>query len=325
MKKNLILIGMMVCSMTILGQAKQDATTTSPERGWYMKLGGSYFGQTAATEFPEVGGQLPNKDVYTGGVGTNKLSSRERVTGSFGAGFRSGLTAGFRFNTRVGFEMGLNYYSSNSKTMAQTTNRLIAYNPSTTAATYLDFTASGTIRAFDLAPALVLFLGESNGFEPYSKVGVILPVHGDLTIETDRSYRTLVGATQVAETLAYSKDVVKPQPTLGFSAVLGSSYKISKNLSAFAELEYRNFTVHGKTKETEIYTENGVDKLNTPTTFRADASYSAIHTNYVDRLDTNSNNSEFNSASVSTRAKDELSSYVGISGLGLTLGLKYSL
>jgi hypothetical protein len=47
-----------------------------------------------------------------------------------------------------------------------------------------------------------------------------------------------------------------------------------------------------KTKETEVYTENGVDRLNTPTAFRQDAF--AIHTNYVDRLDANSNNSEFN-------------------------------
>ena len=321
MKKSLILVGMMVCSMTMLGQAKED----TKKEIWYFKLGGSYFTQTAATEFPVVGGQLPNKDVYTGGVGTNKLSSRESVTGSFGAGFRSGLTAGYRFNSRVGFEMGVNYYTSNSKTMAQTTNRLIAYNPTTTAATYLDFTATGTIKALDLAPSLVLFLGQSKDFEPYTKVGVILPVYGDLTIDTDRNYRTLVGANQVAETKAYSRDIVKPNPTLGFTAALGTSYKLGNKLSAFAEIEYRNFTVHGKTKETTVYTENGVDKLNTPTTFRADASYSAIHTNYVDRLDANSNNSEYNSATVSTRAKDELSSYVGISGLGLTLGLKYSL
>jgi hypothetical protein len=73
------------------------------------------------------------------------------------------------------------------------------------------------------------------------------------------------------------------------------------------ELEYRNFTVHGKTKETEVYTENGVDRLNTPTAFRQDAF--AIHTNYVDRLDANSNNSEFNPTTYdSSKAKDELSS-----------------
>jgi hypothetical protein len=43
--------------------------------------------------------------------------------------FRTGITAGYRFNTRLGVEMGVNYYSSNDKTMAQTTNRLIPYDP----------------------------------------------------------------------------------------------------------------------------------------------------------------------------------------------------
>ncbi|AWG21020.1 hypothetical protein FFWV33_05445 [Flavobacterium faecale] len=321
MKKKILLLGMMACSITMMGQSKEDTT----DKGWYLKVGGSYFVQTAATEFPVVGGQLPNRDVYTGTLGSNKLASRESVTGSFGEGFRTGLTGGYRINNRVGVEMGLNYYSSNSKTMAETTNRLISYNPATSpAATYVSFEAEGKIRAFDLSPALVLFLGKSHGFEPYTKVGIIVPVHGTLEIDTNRDYLTFVGANQVAETKAYSKDVIKPNPTLGFMASLGTSYKLGKNLSAFAELEYRNFTVHGKTKETEIYTENGVDKLNTTTSFRA-ASYSAIHTNYVSSLNSTSNNSEYNTNADTTKAKEELSSYVGISGLGLTLGLKYNL
>ncbi|KVV13693.1 outer membrane beta-barrel protein [Flavobacterium sp. TMP13] len=321
MKKKLLIAGLFACSMSMVAQSDDAQKNES----WYFKLGGSYFMQTASTEFPVVGGQLPNRDVYVGGPGANKLASRESVTGSFGEGFRTGLTAGYRFNTRLGVEMGINYYSSASKTMAQTTNRLIAYNPTTTAATYLNFDAEGQIRAFDLAPSLVLFLGEANGFEPYTKVGVIVPVHGDLTIKTDRAYSTFVGANQVANTDAYSKDVVKPNPTVGFMAALGTSYKLGKNISAFAELEYRNFTVHGKTKETEVYTENGVDKLNTTTTFR-EASYAAIHSNYVKSLNGSSNNDDFNTTSFDdTKPMDELSSYVGISGLGLTLGLKYSL
>lgn len=302
----------------------QTEKADKPE-SWYFKLGASYFNQTASTEFPVVGGQLPNRDVYAGTLTNNKLVSRESVTGSFGQGFRSGITAGYRFSTRLGVEMSANYYVSNEKTMAQTTNRLASYNPTTTVATYVNFTAEGEIKAFDLAPAIVMFLGEAHGFEPYTKVGVIVPVHGTLDIKTNREYISFVGANQVAKTDAYSKDVVKPNPTLGFMATLGTSYKLGKHISAFAELEYRNFTVHGKTKETTAYTENGVDKLNETTTFRA-ASYSAIHTNYVDKLDTNSNNALTNPNGVdTTKPMDELSSYVGISGLGLTLGLKYSL
>jgi len=321
MKKNLFLLGLLACSMVSVAQ-----TTEKPE-SWYFKLGGSYFNQTASTEFPEVGGQAPNRDVYSGTLTSNKLVSRESITGSFGQGFRSGITAGYRFSTRLGVEMSANYYISNSKTMAQTTDRLYGYDPATTAATYISFTAEGQIKAFDLAPSIVMFLGDAHGFEPYTKVGVIVPIHGTLDIKTDRELLTYVGANQVAKNNIYSKDVVKPNPTIGFMAAVGTSYKLGKHISAFAELEYRNFTVHGKSKETTEYTVNGQDALATRNT-------SQRYTNYHEKLDVNSNNALFNpntatsDATDTTRPNDkmdELSSYVGISGLGLTLGVKYSL
>ncbi len=323
MKKNLFLLGLLVCSMTAMAQTEK---AEKPE-SWYFKLGGSYFNQTASTEFPEVGGQAPNRDVYSGTLTNNKLVSRESITGSFGQGFRSGITAGYRFTTRLGVEMSANYYISNSKTMAQTTDRLYGYDAANNVATYISFNAEGQIKAFDLAPAVVLFLGETHGFEPYTKVGVIVPVHGTLDIKTNRELLSYVGANQVAKNDIYSKDVVKPNATIGFMASLGTSYKLGKNISAFAELEYRNFTVHGKSKETTEYTVNGQDALATRNT-------SQRYTTYHSKLDVNSNNPLFNpntatsDTSDTTRPNDkmdELSSYVGISGLGLTLGIKYSL
>ncbi|RTZ10096.1 hypothetical protein EKM05_04830 [Flavobacterium sp. GSP27] len=287
MKKNLFLFGFMFCSMIVIGQ-------TEKKESWYFKLGGSYFLQTAATEFPTVGGQSALSTVYVGG----DLVSEESVTGSFGEGFRTSGSVGYRFTDRLGLEMGINYYNSTDKTMVKRVD-----DGATT------LRSVGQITAFDLAPALVFFLGEVKGFETYSKVGVIVPVHGDLTIETN--------AVAGAGVNVFSKDVIKPNPTVGFQAALGTSYKLAKNLSAFAELEYRNFTVHGKDKETTEFTVNGVDRLNTRT-------ISQIHSNYSDRLDSNSNNAQFNTVDTS-RPTDELSSYVGISGLGLTLGVKYSL
>ncbi|MDR7208386.1 outer membrane beta-barrel protein [Flavobacterium piscis] len=312
MKKHLFLIGFMICSMVTIAQTD---SADKPE-SWYFKLGGSYFIQTAATEFPIVNGQLPNTDVYAADGTT--LISRETNHGSFGEGFRTGLTAGYRFSTRLGVEMGINYYSSADKLMVETTNRLVATSP---ANIFVTGDAVGKIRAWDLSPSLVLFLGENKGFEPYTKVGVIVPIHGDLTIETNREYSTAAGV--MAKT--YSEDVVKPNPTIGFMAALGTSYKLGTRISVYAELEYRNFTVHGKSKETEVYTENGEDKLNTTTNFRA-ASYSANHTNYVDKLTTSSNSKVTNPDGFDdTKATDDISSYVGISGVGLTFGLRYSL
>jgi opacity protein-like surface antigen len=303
MKKNLFVLGLIVCTMSMVAQ-------TEKKESWYFKLGGSYFLQTAATEFPTVGGNDALSKVYVGG----KLVSEESITGSFGEGFRTGIAAGYRFNTRLGVEMGVNYYSSSNKTMAQTTTDQIFVS---NGKPVYNFKSEGQITAFDLAPALVLFLGEHNGFEPYTKVGVLVPIHGDLEITTDAIAPT--GVASPATIAIHSVDKVKPNPTVGFTAALGTSYKLGKNISAFAELEYRNFTVHGKTKETTEFTRNGQDALASRTTAQ-------IHTNYVDRLDVNSNNAATNPNGLdSTKAMDELSSYVGISGLGLTVGLKYSL
>jgi opacity protein-like surface antigen len=297
MKKNIFLLGLIACSMTMMAQSENRE---NKERGWYFKLGASYFTQATATEFPTVGGRAANKDVYVGG----KLTSRESVTGSFGEGFRYGGNVGYRFTDRLGVEMGINYYNSNSKTMVQT----ISQNTTV-------LKSEGQVKALDLAPALVLFLGEVKGFETYSKVGVIIPVNGDLTIKTNAIVPT--SATTTAS--IYSVDEVKPNPTVGFLAALGTSYKLGKNLSAFAEVEYRNFTVHGKTKETTEFTVNGTDAL-------ASRSQADIHTNYSNQINSTSNNMQTNAAGFdSTKPTDDLSSYISISGVGLTLGLKYSL
>ena len=295
--------------MTTIAQTEK---ADKPET-WYFKLGGSYFNQTASTEFPTVSGHDAMNRTYVGG----KLVSEKSITGSFGQGFRTGITAGYRFNTRLGVELGANYYTSNDKTMAQTTSDV----PITPSGVY-SFKSVGQITAFDVAPALVLFLGEHKGFEPYSKVGVLVPVHGDLEITTDAyapiAFNPTTGAP-VAFGDVHSVDKVKPNPTIGFTAALGTSYKLGKHISAFAELEYRNFTVHGKTKETTEFTVNGKDAL-------ASRSTAQIHTNYRDGIDVNSNNAATNPNGVNKdKPMDELSSYVGISGLGLTLGLKYSL
>jgi hypothetical protein len=87
-------------------------------------------------------------------------------------------------------------------------------------------------------------------------------------------------------------------------------------------LEYRNFTVHGKPKKLK-FIENGVDKLNTTTTLGKHHMLQFTHY-YVDRLDSTLI-IEYNESGYDSTKMEELSSYVGISGLGLTLGLKYSL
>jgi opacity protein-like surface antigen len=299
MKKNLLILVFMACSMTMIGQTDKDE---SKKENWYFKVGGSYFVQAAATEFPSVNGREPLKQVYQDG----DLVSKESVTGSFGEGFRTGLSVGYRFTDRLGAEMGINYYASNSKTMLETISQ---------GETVLQ--AKGQVKAFDLAPALVLYLGEVKGFEPYTKVGVIVPIDGKLEIKTNAISN---GA------IVYREDVIKPNATVGFLAALGTSYKISNKLSAFGEIEYRNFTVHGKDKEVIEYTYNGTDRLALPEGHPLYVTTAERYTNYSDRLNSNSNNEATNASGFdSSKPSDDLSSYISISGVGLTLGLRYNL
>jgi opacity protein-like surface antigen len=295
MKKNLFLLGFIAFTMSVFGQ-------TEKKESWYFKLGGSYFVQAAATEFPSVNGREPLKQVYENGV----LVSKESITGSFGEGFRAGLSIGYRFTDRLGAEMGVNYYASNSKTMVETISQDVTV-----------LQAKGQVRALDLAPALVLYLGKVKGFEPYTKVGIIVPVSGKLDIKTNAISNGAV---------IYREDVIKPNPTVGFLAALGTSYKISGKLAAFGEIEYRNFTVHGKDKEVTAYTYNGTDRLTLPEGHPLYVTTAERYTNYSDHLDRNSNNQETNASGFdSSKPTDDLSSYISISGVGLTLGLRYSL
>jgi hypothetical protein len=70
-----------------------------------------------------------------------------------------------------------------------------------------------------------LFLGEVKGFESYSKVGVIVPINGKLVIETTQDYN---GPAVGGQRTIVQEDEVKPNPTVGFLAALGTSYKLGK-------------------------------------------------------------------------------------------------
>ncbi len=320
-----LIIKEMIKKFMLLGAVALSLATNAQDskRGFYLKAGGSYFLQTVGTEFPVVSGLAATNEttlITVGGTGvSSSLVSKESITGSFGEGSRTNLIGGFRLSERFGVEMGVHYYMSASKTMAE---RHVSIKTPVSSIGDFDAVVSGKIRALDLSPSVVLYLGEVNKFEPYTKVGVIIPVFGDLTIKSTTKSTI---SPLYASNPAFSKyrnsertDVVKPNPTLGFMASLGTSYKIAPKLSAYAEIEYRNFTVHGKTKETTEYRVEGVNQLpNLP--------YSESHTNYVNQLNTTSNSLETNQTGFdSSKPKDELSSYVGISGIGLSLGMRYN-
>ena len=121
--------------------------------------------------------------------------------------------------------MGIHYYSSKDIVMMSQT----IYDPTQTLP-LLDLESKGQVEAFDVAPSLVLSFGGGKKFYPYTHVGLIIPVGGHLDITT-RLVDPL-GLSRPGSGLSLivmnRKDRIIPRPTVGFKAVLGGSYNLSK-------------------------------------------------------------------------------------------------
>lgn len=296
MLKKIVLLGLLVSSSIVLAQNDRPE-----KKGFYFLVGATYFVKAATTEFPTVGGLSPTNETSV----NNVVTSREHIKGTFGEGFRINLVEGYRSTNRLGLEIGTHYYVSNTTIMAERHNFSNAVN--------YDLTVKGTIKNFDLSPSLVVFLGERGKFEPFSRIGFIIPFYGRSEIIT-----TQMSSNPSLAPNVYKRDVIKPDATIGFTAALGTSYKISGKFSAYTEVEFRNLTSHGKTKETTDYSINGVDQIPLK-------SYSETHTEYVDSLNASSNALTNPNGIDPNKALNELRSSVGISGVGLTLAVRYTL
>jgi hypothetical protein len=307
------------------------------EKGFYLKPSGSYFIKVTPVEFPNVGplqprdieGYLvsPSADNPSVSETDTKVST---ITGSFGQGWRAGLAGGYAFSRHLSFELSVNYFQSEEKRM--TRQHILDFDRTTTAL-YLE--SKGSVKALDLAPSLVFWLGNDGTFKPYARIGAIVPVYGRLKIKTnikDKYGLTYAqdpsGTVYVNNITLAEEDEIVPRPTVGFTGALGVKIPIASALSIFAEVEYRNVSVSSKTKEIKKYAGSGtavsaVGDKNVTLTLE-DLSYAQRHTIYEDTLDETSNvedeNGEYKDKN---SASKDLRSYINIGGLGLNIGVIY--
>lgn len=273
----------LAASMFVLGSSLQAQDAN--QRKWYIKPYASYFFSVTPVEYPAIGG-LPSRDrsfVLNPVTQAQTTQSESIMTGSFGAGYRLGLTGGYRFNDIVGVELALNYYKSNRQDMAKQNGVFGGTGTAVDGTLALSMEATGQVTAMDVAPALVLFVpNKSDVFKPYAKVGVIVPVGGyseNITRITDNTGNVAVSqglftastraavAQQAAQQyqaagLPYNTpnpvmllanvervDRTRSNPTIGFQAALGTDFRVSSRISLNFEVEYRNVTVASKRRD----------------------------------------------------------------------------
>ena len=293
-------------------------------RGFYLKPTGSYFLKVTPVEFPNVGVLQPRDYVFSinPSTGAQTIISERNITGSFGQGWRAGISGGFRFNDIVAIEMGVNYFKSEENTMAKQqgfigNNRVLALE------------AVGQATAIDLTPSLVFHLPTGGNFKPYIKVGAVVPVYGYLTLNTSVDDKTgsiakTVNPSFAAITLTRSEEV-KPTPTIGFLGGAGFNYPLGKNISFFSEIEYRNVSVNSDSKELKSF--NGVGTLANGAQVNvrlSDMPTAVREVNYQRKL-TSSSNVAGQPGYDPNKPSDDLKSYINIGGLGLNIGIKIGL
>lgn len=293
-------------------------------RGFYLKPTGSYFLRVMPVEFPNVGSLQPVDYSFSINptTGARALISEKAITGSFGQGFRAGITGGFRFNDVVAIEMGANFFQSDRNTMARQSG-FIGGNQ------VLALESRGQVTAVDLTPSLVFHLPTDAKFKPYLKAGAVLPVYGYLRISTVVDDKTGAIAQTVnpnfrAITLTRTEEI-KPNPTVGFLGGAGFSYPLGNRISFFSEVEYRNVSVGGHSKELKSF--NGVGTLANGSQVVVglnDLPTGVREVNYHRRLTTSSNVAG-QAGYDPNEASDELKSYINIGGLGLNVGIKIGL
>jgi opacity protein-like surface antigen len=305
----------------------------SQEKGFYIKPTGGYFIKVTPVEFPAING-APARDkttTITGtGAGATSSVSETALTGSFGQGFRAGLVGGYHFNNILGLELGVNYFNSAEQDMMK-------QNVINNGVNVLSLHTIGKVRALDLAPALVFRFPSTGNFQPYTKIGVIIPVAGYLQINTSVNDQTgQVAASQGTASapgtrtnlILNREEKINPNATIGFQSTLGFDYKINKRISLFSELEYRNVSVGGKDKELENYEGTATVVVNTTNTPAGSKALTLSEQPVGDR-EVNYHKTINSTMNVKgspnydpTKPSDELRSYINIGGLGLNVGLK---
>lgn len=308
-------------------------STFAQEKGFYIKPTGSYFIKVTPVEFPAINGQ-PARDKTTtingSGAGAATSTSETALTGSFGQGFRAGLVGGYQFNSVVGLEVGVNYFHSEEQDMMKQT----VINNGVTA---LSLQTAGKVRAFDIAPALVFRIPNTGKFQPYSKIGFIVPFSGYLQINTSINDQTgqiaasqgIVSPAGTRTNLVLEREErINPKATIGFQSALGFDYKIGDKISLFSEIEYRNISVGGKDKQLKKYDGTAtvvVNATGTPAGSKqlnlADQPMGDREVNYHKTINS-SMNIKGSAGYDPSKPSDDLRSYINIGGLGLNIGVK---
>jgi opacity protein-like surface antigen len=229
-------------------------------------------------------------------VGFTKTDdSKEYIWGSMGEGLPMGLKLGYFFNDNLGIELGINYWIGAEQTAADVNMAKLKYTNVVTA-------KSSQLR---LLPQLVY----KSDMGIYGRFGVVMPVSGKTVVTSKEVSPTMAGMVTTEAEVEY-----KGSFAIGFAGAFGYAFELSDNMHLFGEMEYIALTIKGKTSEVTKYNVNGIDAIPSMDTYDK-------QTNYVDELNSSSNNGTYNKKPDMTKAKDDLRTSTVYSSFRFNVGI----
>lgn len=304
------LIAGVLTMTTYFSQAQNDITSNDSKK-FYIRVSAGYSFESGKTEFNNADpnaltGIEQSTDVTVSADGSNV--NVKALHGTVGAGVKANLTAGYMFNPYIGAELGISYFHGD-KTMI---GRLRSPQVTSEENTYL--------RGFDVAPGIVI-TPNFKTINPYARMGLIVPIAGDLTIET--MARQTNGGGPGTDVMVEAKSEVKAKFSVGYFGAVGVNYPITDNLSIFGEVEIKNLSIKSKSAEIVEYATtaitNGQSQL-VPGQQLADLPVYEKRFDFTDAYDQSTTTPPNQDA-----PRKIPTQYVNASGTGINVGIRFTL
>jgi outer membrane protein W len=225
-----------------------------------------------------------------------------------GKGIYPEIAFGYMVTGNVGFELGFSYAYGLSASINSSDNNV----DSGYEAESDNSTIKTSFHSFLITPAFVITGNNNKKIVPYARMGLIISIASQL--KADETYDTIVSSYQpfISSYSSSGEEVAEVTGTvqLGVVAAAGVTYKLSKHISIFGEINARAFNFKFSQSNLTTYTYNGVNELPTLTTNNKQI-------DYVNSI-TTTNNTTYSPGT----ASQELTALVPASSVGISVGLK---
>ncbi|HUH26929.1 outer membrane beta-barrel protein [Gelidibacter sp.] len=288
----------------------QDKINIDTSQKFYFRISAGYSFESGKTEFNNADpngltGIMQSTDVTVGADGSVNVKA---LNGTVGAGVKANATIGYMFNPYIGAELGVSYFHGDKTLIGRLRSPQVVSEENT----YL--------RGFDVAPGIVL-TPNFKTINPYARMGLIVPIAGELNIETRAKQAN--GGGPGTDILVEAKSEVKASFSVGYFGAMGLNYPVNDNLSIFAEVEIKNLSIKSKSAEITEYATTAISKGQSQLVPGQQLSDLPIYEKQFEFTD------DYTQSSTTTPNQNEPrkipTQFVNASGTGINFGIRFTI